>query len=51
MRINGWERTTLNLYLDEAFRIFEQRSEQNWTLDITWLERFDVVIPDILDRN
>jgi hypothetical protein len=50
MQINGWEKTTLNLYLEEAFRIFEQRSEQNWTLDITWLEGFDVVIPDVLDR-
>jgi hypothetical protein len=50
MRINGWERKTLNLYLEEAFRIFELRSEKNWTLDITWLESFDVVIPDTLDR-
>jgi hypothetical protein len=50
MRINGWERPTLDLYLEEAFRIFELRSEQNWTLDITWLKGFDVVIPNALDR-
>jgi hypothetical protein len=50
MRINGWERTTLDLYLEEAFRIFELRSERKWILDISWLESFDIVIPDILDR-
>jgi hypothetical protein len=50
MRINQWDRPTLELYLEEAFKIFDQRSEHEWTLDISWLATFDVVIPDILDR-
>jgi hypothetical protein len=44
-------RTALNLYLEEAFRVFELRSGQNWTLDISWLEGYDVTIQYILDRN
>ena len=50
MRVNQWDRRTLELYLEEAFMIFERRSEQEWGLDISLLESFDVVIPDILDR-
>lgn len=51
MRINGWDRATLEVYLEEAFQVFEIRSEKIWRLDISWLERFDVAIPIILDRE
>lgn len=50
MRVNGWDRRTLELYLEEAFVIFEQRSELNWSLDITWLSSYNVIIPELLDR-
>lgn len=51
MRINGWNRRTLDHYLEEAFLIFERRSSQPWRLDITWLEGLDVELPVILDRD
>jgi len=51
MRINGWNRPTLDMYLVEAFQVFERRSEQKWSLDITWLTRYDVNIPDTFDRD
>jgi hypothetical protein len=51
MRINDWNRQTLDVYLEEVFLIFERRSTQNWSLDISWLEGFEVDIPVILDRD
>jgi hypothetical protein len=51
MRINEWDRQTLDVYLEEVFLIFERRSTQNWRLDISWLEGFEVDIPLILDRD
>ncbi len=51
MRINDWDRQTLDVYLEEVFLIFERRSTQNWSLDISWLEGFEVDIPVILDRD
>ncbi len=51
MRVNGWSRAVLTSYLDEAFAVFEIRSGQEWQLDITWLQQYDVVIPPVLDRN
>lgn len=51
MRINDWDRQTLDIYLEEVFLVFERRSTENWNLDISWLEGFDVDIPTILDRE
>jgi hypothetical protein len=51
MRINDWDRQTLDIYLEEVFIVFERRSTENWSLDISWLEGFDVDIPAILDRG
>ena len=51
MRINGWDRKTLDRYLMEVFSVFEIRSTRSWSLDISWLEGFDVEIPATLDRG
>jgi 5-methylcytosine-specific restriction endonuclease McrA len=51
LRINRWTHTQLNFYLEEAFELFEHRSQMTWKLDITWLEGLDVEIPSILDRD
>lgn len=51
MRINRWTHRQLELYLDEAFALFEERSLVAWKLDIAWLEGLDVEIPVLLDRE
>jgi hypothetical protein len=51
MRVNGWNRAVLSAYLDEAFAIFEQRSNLQWRLDISWLTQYDVTMPAKLDRD
>jgi hypothetical protein len=51
MKINHWTHAKVQVYLMEAFDIFEARSQVDWKLDISWLEPFDVVIPATLDRD
>lgn len=51
MRINRWTHRQLDSYLEEAFALFEERSQVAWKLDIAWLEGLDVEIPDLLDRD
>jgi hypothetical protein len=51
MKINRWTPSKVEVYLMEAFDLFEARSQINWKLDISWLETFDVVIPEKLDRD
>lgn len=51
MRINSWDRKTLDRYLVEAFEVFESRSLESWRLDISWLVGFEIDLPDILDRE
>ncbi|MBA4420064.1 MAG: hypothetical protein C0391_02845 [Anaerolinea sp.] len=51
MRVNDWDRETLEVYLEESFQVFEERSEKTWRLDISWLRSFNVAIPDVLDRD
>jgi hypothetical protein len=51
MRVNQWDRQTLNIYLEDAFQLYEERSNKTWQLDITWLVQYDIVIPEKLDRQ
>jgi hypothetical protein len=51
MRVNHWTPRQVNVYINEAFELFEQRSLVAWSLDISWLEGWDVEIPEMLDRE
>ena len=51
MRVNRWTHPQVEIYLVQAFELFEARSQKSWKLDITWLEGLDVEIPAILDRD
>jgi len=50
MRVNQWDRQTLDDYLEMAFQLFEERSNKTWKLDITLLEEYEIDIPMNLDR-
>ncbi len=49
--INNWNQTQVSRYLDEVFDVFEQRSQHDWKLDISWLAGMGVTLPDMLDRD
>ena len=38
MEINGWDAQTAFAYVDEAFGTWARRSQEDWTLDLSWLE-------------
>ena len=41
-QVNGWTADEAGEYVTEAFRVWKERSEHEWTLDMTWLERLGV---------
>ena len=49
--INNWNQIQVSRYLDEVFDVFEQRSQHDWKLDISWLAGMGVTLPDMLDRD
>lgn len=40
--VNGWTTDQVSEYVTKAFRVWRGRSEREWTLDMTWLERLGV---------
>lgn len=40
MRVNRINQTEANKYIDQAFRIWEDRSEKQWKLDISYVKTF-----------
>ena len=40
MVVNGMTESEADQYLDEVFDIWEERSQHEWTLDITYLEEY-----------
>lgn len=38
MQVNGWTPAQLDSYIEESFKLFNQRSRVAWRLDIGWLE-------------
>lgn len=38
MATNGWSVKQAVEHVNKAFRVWEERSGQEWTLDLTWLE-------------
>lgn len=51
MRINRWTPGQVEVYINEAFELFEYRSQFQWALDIQWLTGMEVTIPHKLDRE
>lgn len=41
-RVNGWSVEDARLYVEVAFEVWSQRSNHDWTLDISWLEQHGV---------
>lgn len=37
-KVNGWTTKQAQKYVNDAFRIWEDRSEHKWIVDISWLE-------------
>jgi hypothetical protein len=38
MRVNGWSKSVALDYIENAFEIWGRRSDENWSLDISWLK-------------
>jgi hypothetical protein len=51
MRVNRWTPSQADSYIEDAFILFENRSQYEWKLNISWLEGMEVTIPDVLDRS
>jgi len=39
MKVNGWTLEEAQSYINDAFETWTRRSEESWTLDVTWLAR------------
>jgi len=45
MRVNEWNQTDAEYYVEAVFEQWSQRSQHTWTLDISWIEQHGVSIP------
>jgi hypothetical protein len=43
-RINRWSMEDVELYLEAQFEQWARRSQHDWSLDLSWLHRFDIYI-------
>ena len=41
MEVNGWDADEAALYIEDAFEVWERRSAEDWTLDISWIHHRD----------
>ena len=39
MKVNGWTEGEAGAYIENAFKTWIRRSSENWSLDISWLEK------------
>ena len=45
-KVNEWDMGQVEAYVQEQFRLWEERSELEWELDVTWLEsNFNYTMP------
>lgn len=49
--VNGWDEATTEQYVELAFEIHAIRSRLPWRLDISYLERFGINVPSILENQ
>lgn len=40
--VNGWDIAQAKKYINQSFQKWEERSQHEWQLDITWLEQQDL---------
>lgn len=43
-KVNGWTKEQTDTYLKTVWDIWEQRSCHSWSLDLSWLNRYDIYI-------
>ncbi len=43
-RVNGWSNADAELYLEACFEQWHQRSNHEWTLDLSHLEEYGVKV-------
>jgi len=43
-RVNGWTMPEAEAYVAEAFRVWRERSQHDWSLDLAWLERHGIYV-------
>lgn len=41
-KVNGWSLDQAQVYVDQCFQIWQERSQYEWTLDISYLKEFDI---------
>ncbi len=41
-RVNGWSMDMVEIYLEAQFEQWSRRSGHEWSLDLSWLEQFDI---------
>lgn len=44
-KVNNWSMSDAQHYVDAAFETWHRRSRHQWTLDISYLNRFDISVP------
>ena len=46
-KVNGWSSEQAEEYINQAFDIWRERSQHQWTLDLSWLkENFDIDVKE-----
>jgi hypothetical protein len=50
MVANGWDQAQTRAYLAGVWKVWQQRSAREWTLDVSWLETVGINVPTITDR-
>jgi hypothetical protein len=45
MKVNGWTEREAREHIRDAARLWNERSENEWTLDLSWLESQGVAVP------
>ena len=43
-KVNGWNKLQTQKYILEAFQIWNERSQYQWQLDLTWLEQNGIIL-------
>ena len=38
MKVNGWSKSDVELYLEVVFEVWYRRNRSTWSLDLTWLD-------------
>lgn len=50
-KINSWDMATTNAFVNIVFEIHSQRSRKQWTVDLSWLNRFPMIYEKLSKLN